>query len=722
MKLWAGFVILGLAFAADYTGDTDKDRARVLARRNWWSFQKVVKPAVPALHDPWVKSPIDAFLLEAMRAKKLTPSAPEAKARLLRRVTLDVTGLPPTPEDVAAFLHDKRPDAYERLVDRLLASPQYGERWAQRWLDVVRYADTNGFELDAERTHAWRYRDYVVRSFNADKPYDTFLKEQIAGDEIWPGKQDALVALGFHRAGPEHIVGGNQDAEMNRQEVLTEMTAGVGNAFLGLTMNCARCHNHKFDPILQSDYYRLQAVFATTEGKEIDIASAEERSRYEEAKKTHDARLKPVADQIKAIEKPYRDRLVDEKKKKLPPELLALLDIPKDKLTPEQKEKQSNAREQIQPSWDEVLAQLTSSDRERRMALRRQMHAIELDAPLPPPAAYAVANAEKPADTNVLKVGDHRMKLGTVAPGVPLVLAANVARGVPVEIKGRRTALAEWLADPRHPLTARVMVNRIWQFRMGRGIVGTPNDFGTLGERPTHPKLLDWLAAEFVEKGWSVKAMDRAILLSSAYRQASARDAVREAIDPDNKLYWRMNKRRLEGEAIRDSALRVSGMLNPLMYGPPVRTPIEPEVYDLIFTEYEADNLWPLPKDRSQMYRRSLYLLNKRTVRLPMLANFDQPDTMSSCAFRPVSTHALQALTMINSDFMAEQSAAFAKRVETEAGAAPAARVSRAYSLALGRAPRVAERTMAADFFAKGGTLQEFCLALMNRHEFIYIP
>lgn len=712
----------GAVPGAEFSGDSDKDRARVTSRRNWWSFQPVARPAPPALRDPWIRTPIDAFLLEPMLAAGLRPSAMASRERLLRRVTLDLTGLPPTPAEAAAFLADKRGDAWERVVDRLLASPRYGERWAQRWLDVVRYADTNGFELDAERLQAWRYRDYVIRSFNFDKPWDRFLKEQVAGDEIWPGDKESLVALGFHRAGPEHLVGGNQDQEMNRQEVLIEMTAGIGNVFLGLTMNCARCHNHKFDPVLQSDYYRLQAVFANTKGADVEIATSEEKTQYEAAKKDHEARLKPVREAILAIEKPYKTRLIEQNRKKLTPELLALLEIPKEKLSESDRVLQKNAKEQVEPSWDEVLAQVSASDREKRTGLRKQLHEIELDAPLPAPSAYAVTLAKEPAETHVLKVGDHRMKLGAVGPGVPVVLASIVDKPIPPEAGGRRRALAEWLTDPRHPLTARVMVNRIWQFRMGRGIVGTPNDFGTLGEKPTHPKLLDWLASEFVDNNYSVKAMDRLIVLSSAYRQSADREAKRQAIDPENKLYWRMNRRRLEGEAIRDNVLAASGLLNLRMGGPAVKTPIEKEVYDLIFTEQEADNLWPLPKDKTEIYRRSIYLLNKRTVRLPMLANFDQPDTMSSCAMRPVSTHALQALSMINSDFLTEQSAAFGRRVRSEAPAGKGAQVKRAYLVALGRSPRVTEIRMAQQFFARGGTLQEFCLALLNRSEFLYVP
>lgn len=722
MRVAAALFFAALAFGGTFTGDSEKDRARIIARRNWWAFQPVARPSVPAVTHPLAPAVIDKFLFETMQARGLRPSPQATREQLIRRATLDLTGLPPTPEQVDAYLRDRRPDAWERVVDRLLASKGYGERWAQRWLDVVRYADTNGFELDVERTHAWRYRDYVVRSFNADKPYDRFLREQIAGDEIYPGDVDALIALGFHRAGPEHLVGGNQDIEMNRQEVLVEMTAGLGGVFLGLTTNCARCHNHKFDPILQSDYYRLQAIFAATEGKDLPIATAEQKAAAEFAKKEHAARVKPIEDAIKAIEKPYRDQLTEEKKAKLDPKLRSLLEVPKEKLSEADRILQKNAKEQSSPSWDEVLAQLTPEDRIRRTALRQQLHAINLDAPEPAPAAYAVANAEKTPETHVLKVGDHRMKLGSVQPGVPLVLASTFKSEMPEGVAGRRRALADWLADPEHPLTARVMVNRIWQFRMGRGIVGTPNDFGTLGEKPTHPKLLDWLASEFVGGGWSVKKLDRAILLSHAYRQSTASAPTKQALDGDNKLLWRANRRRLEGEAIRDGVLAVTGALNLKAEGPPVRTPIEPEVYDIIFTEYENDNLWPLPKDPREMYRRSLYLLNKRTVRLPMLANFDQPDTMSSCPVRPVSTHALQALSMMNSDFMAEQSAAFAKRLREETPGGLSAQVRRAYKLALARSPRPEEMTMAREFFRKGGALGEFCLALLNRSEFLYIP
>src|SRR5690349_11540031 len=327
-------VFLALAFSASaWVDKADKDVASVLARRHYWAFQKPVKAAVPDAQSAWVRNPIDAFILEALHEKKLTPSKPLDREHLLRRVTLDLTGVRPEPGEIDAFLRDKNPDAYEKVVDRLLASPHYGERWALRWLDVARYADTNGYEVDAERPQAWRYRDYVTHAFNSDKPYDRFVKEQIAGDELWPGDREALIATGFHRAGPIHIVGGNQDEEASRQEVLTEMAGSIGSAFLGLTVGCARCHNHKFDPILQADYYRLQAIFASTDLKDVDIATADEKAAFEQARKAYEARLEPVKQQIAEIEKPARAMLREAKLAQLDPSLRDALEIPKEKRT-----------------------------------------------------------------------------------------------------------------------------------------------------------------------------------------------------------------------------------------------------------------------------------------------------------------------------------------------------------------------------------------------------
>ena len=694
----------------------DKDVAAVLARRNYWAFQKPEKPAVPS----GAANPVDAFILDAVRAKKLAPSRTLDREALLRRVTYDLTGLPPTPGEIDLFLQDRSPDAYRKVVDRLIASSQYGERWALRWLDVVRYADTNGYEADALRPQAWRYRDYVVRAFNSDKPYDRFVEEQIAGDELFPGDTEALIATGFNRLGPIHLVGGNQDPEVSRQEVLTEMTGAVGSVFLGLTVGCARCHNHKFDPILQSDYYRLQALFASTISKDADIATKEQKAAAEQARQEYEARLKPVQKQLAAIEKPYRDTITNGRKAKLDAKYAAALDVPAAQRTPEQKRLAKDAEDQIKPAWTDIVDAMPPAEREQRAALRREMHEIERHKPEPPPAAFAVTHSETAPPTYILKVGDPKNKLAQVEPGLLTVMDAHAT--IPQSAQGRRAAFAKWLASAENPLAARVMVNRIWQFRIGAGIVATPNDFGVLGSRPSNQKLLDWLAADFVEHNWSVKHIDRLIVLSQTYQQASAPDPAKHKIDPDNKLYWRMNRKRLEGETIRDAVLAVSGSLNPRMGGPPVRVPIEQEVYDLIFTEGERDGLWPVTPGESEQQRRSLYLLNKRTVRLPMMMAFDQPDTMTSCPVRPNSTHALQALSLFNSDFMREQSNTFAARLERECGRDRDFQVRRAYKLALARAPRPREVAMAKKYFHNGGLLADFCLALLNRNEFVYVP
>jgi hypothetical protein len=684
------------------------------ARGRYWAFQKVARPPVPGTGNP-----IDAFILDGLEKKQLTPSKPLDRAQLLRRVTYDLTGLPPAPPDADAFLKDKAPDAYEKVVDRLLASPHYGERWASKWLDVVRYADTNGFELDLERPHAWRYRDYVVQSFNSDKPYDRFIREQLAGDELFPGDKEALVATGYLRAGSEHLVSGNIDPEESRQEVLTEIATNVGQTFLAMTVNCARCHNHKFDPILQADFYALQAVFAGAKGKDVEIATPAEKAAWEAAKQAYDDRLKPAQAALKELAKPFEDRLIEEHKGALDSKLLEALNTPKDKRTEEQKRLASDANAQIKPAWDEVVATMPPDVLAERARLRVQLHEIEATAPDPLAHAYAYVNTGEPApQSHVLRMGDPHNRLDPVEPAVPYVLRA----GYQVPSEGRRSAFANWLASRENPLTARVMANRIWQFRMADGLVRTPNDFGTMGDKPESHALLDWLAAEFMERGWSVKAIDRLIVTSSTYRQASAPDAVKSKVDPQNRLFWRMNRKRLEGEAIRDAALTVAGTLNPQVGGRPVRIPIEPEVYDLIFTESERDGLWPVNPDRHVQNRRGLYLINKRSVRLPLLSAFDQPDAITSCPVRPVSTHALQALSLFNSSFMQEVAHDFAARLEKTCGKDRNCQIDNAWRMALARPPLPAESKLAREFFQTGGALPEFCLAMFNRNEFVYVP
>jgi hypothetical protein len=692
-----------------------KEDAFIGARARYWAFQKVVRPPVPG-----AANPIDAFILDGLRQKQLTPSKSLDRAQLIRRVTYDLIGLPPTPAEVESFLKDKSPDAYEKVVDRLLGSPHYGERWASKWLDVVRYADTNGFELDLERPHAWRYRDYVVRSFNSDKPYDRFIQEQIAGDEMFPGDKEALIATGYLRAGSEHLVAGNIDPEESRQEVLTEIATNVGQTFLGMTINCARCHNHKFDPILQADFYSLQAIFAGARGEEVEIATPEEKATWERENKAYDERLKPVQTGLKGLAKPFEERLIAEKRRALKPELLEALNTPANQRTAEQKRLASDANDQIKPAWDEVVAAMPPEVQAERMRLRKQLHEVEATAPDPLAHAYAYTNSGKPAPQSyVLRLGDPHDRLDPVEPTVPYILRAGYR--IPEASPGRRTAFANWLASRDNPLTARVMANRIWQFRMGEGLVRTPNDFGIMGDKPESHALLDWLAAEFMQQEWSIKAMDRLLVTSNTYRQSSAPDPLKSQIDPQNRLFWRMNRKRLEGEAIRDAALAVAGTLNPEIGGRPVRVPIEPEVYDLIFTEYERDGLWPVNPDPRVQNRRGLYLFNKRSVRLPLLAAFDQPDAITSCPVRPVSTHALQSLSLFNSGFMQDAAHSFAERLERTCGQNRDCQIERAWHLALARAPRPAETRMAREFL-KSGPLADFCLALFNRNEFVYVP
>ncbi len=678
-------------------------------------------------------------------------------------------------------------------MKRLLASPRYGERWAQHWLDVVRFGETNGFELDAEREQAWRYRDYVVKSLNDDKPYDRFITEQIAGDELDPNSFEMRVATGFLRAGPQHVVAGNQDLAVNRQEWLTEVMFGVGNGIMGLTVGCARCHDHKFDPIPQADFYRLQSFFAASDNYDFKRPTKEQEQAYGAAVKAHKERLKPILDQIAAIEKPYREKLTAAKRAKLEPRFADALTKEEKLRSDEEKRLAKEARSILEIKWNELVAAISPEDRERRAALRRQMHDIELYAPDPLPKALAVADTLNPTPPmNILKGGDpHRLgdEVRPRFPGVMLPKDAPPESEIrPLQIgefksSGHRLALAQRLTRLDNPLTARVMVNRLWHYHFGRGIVATPNDFGRNGQQPSHPELLDWLAVEFMNptwnasdgvtgrrgdgtnnpqsairnpqsQGWSLKRMTELMVLSNAYQQSSAPSSgeadVKAKIDPDNKLLWRMNRQRLDAEAIRDAVLTVNGNLTEQLGGPSIKVPLEPEVYDTIFTEYEPDNLWPVHPDPRQHTRRSLYLIRKRNVRLPLLVAFDAPDLMGVCGARQVSVHALQSLTLMNSEFMLQQSRALAQRLFKEAGADERVMISRLYELTLARKPRLDESRLTQSFLkgqvavirdriargeavaklkdlpngvdeAMAGAWVDLCLATMNLNEFVYL-
>ncbi|MBM3982209.1 MAG: DUF1553 domain-containing protein [Planctomycetes bacterium] len=715
------------------------------ADREHWAFVPPKRPPVPK----GGANPVDAFVRARLAKDGLAPAPPADKLTLIRRVTLDLTGLPPTSAEVDAFLKDDAPNAYEKVVERLLASPHFGERWATHWLDVVRFAESNGFEGDADRPHAWRYRDYVVKSFNDDKPYDRFVREQIAGDELAGAgakeKPDLLIATGVHRCGPVHVVSGNLDAEVLRQEVMTEMVNGVGAAFLGLTFACTRCHDHKFDPLSAGDYYRLQAFFAGTKYADVDFATQAERDARAKLVADITAKTLPLKKRIADIDAPARAKVSAAKRAALEPKYREALDTPADKRTAEQRTLAAHANTLVKVSWDEVLAALAPADRDARAALREQLHALEAKLPPPPAAAWAIQKTGPVAKTFVLLRGETKQKALEVAPGFPRVLSAP---GAPAPKS--RADLANWLTRPDHPLTARVIVNRLWQHHFGRGLVATPNDFGTRGARPTHPELLDWLACELVARDWSLKHLHRLMVTSETYRQSARGDHGARA-DPGNALLWKMSRKRLEAEAVRDSILAAAGTLNRAVGGPSVKVPLEPEVYDLIFTEGEPDGLWPVTPDAAQHTRRSVYLFNKRNVRLPLLEALDQPDALNACAARPVSTFAPQALILMNSPFVHAQARALAINLAKET-ADPAKQLDALYRRAVGRAPTADERAVAHDFLTEQAAdvrarlkakqpigidakelpagadlahvraLADLCAVLFNTHEFVYRP
>jgi hypothetical protein len=637
--------------------------------RAYWAFQPPAETQPPPAggdDQAWVRTPVDAFVLEKLNAEGLKP-APEAdRATLIRRAYFNVTGLPPSPAEVADFLADRSPDAWEKVVDRLLESPHYGERWGQHWLDVVRFAETEGFEYDRYLPGLWRYRDYVIRSFNSDKPYDQFLREQLAGDEMVEGEEtternkELLVAAGFHRLGAVRRNAGNQEVASSRNEVLTERTDIVGSAFLGLTVGCARCHDHKFDPIKHRDYYQLQAYLAATEERDVPLGEAMTPDEWRDKTKELRGKLKNMRGKMQLLEGDELERMEQEYAK-------LEADLP--------------------PAPDNITT--ITNDYENRTAI------------------------------HVLARGQFENK-GERVDMRPLgVLLPEGADTIPAAAENPRLILANWFADPKHPLTSRVMVNRIWTFHFGKGIVNTPNDFGFMGDRPSHPELLDYLARELEANGWRMKAIHKMILMSSAFRQASKNPAYEEAgmaKDADNRLLWHAPMRRLAAEEVRDAMLAVSGKLNEKMYGESVIIPVDQALVDLLYDPTQ----WDVTKDPSEHYRRSVYLLAKRNLRLPFFEVFDQPAALTTCARRESSTHAPQSLELLNGTISNDLAERFAERIVAEVGGDAGQQVERAYLLAANRMPTDAERRIGMGFLEKQ-PLREFALAMFNLNAFLYV-
>jgi hypothetical protein len=624
-----------------------------------------VEPSAAGVPSEWRANPIDRFIYAGLAANNLHPNPRADRRTLIRRVSYDLTGLPPTPEEVAEFVNDQAPDAYAKLVDRLLASPRYGEHWGRHWLDVTRFGESTGFEVNHVIDNAWPFRDYVIESFNEDKPFSRLVIEHLAGDAVGGGDPAVEVGLTFLVCGPTDIVG-NSDVEKAAQiraDTVDEIIRATSEAFLGLTVGCARCHDHKFDPILQQDYYRLYATFAGVYHGDRLVAPAEQLRKREKKLEKLEARKKELLEQKAAAEK-------------------------------------SDDREERLQEIDALLA-----DVERQIAK------------LPDYPSLRVGRFEQPTGAQHVFVGGDANRSGeavrltsisTLAESAP---AYELPDGAPEQ--ERRLALVRWIVADDNPLTPRVLANRIWHYHFGSGIVATPSDFGFMGGQPTHPELLDWLAQQLVEEGWRLKPLHKLLLMSETYRQSSDYRDGAARLDADDRLLWRFPPRRLSAEEIRDTMLLLAGKLDERMGGPGFR-----------LYEYSRDNVatyTPLDSVGPETYRRSVYHQNARASRVDVLTDFDAPDCAYSVSRRVPTTTPLQALALMNHRFTIDMAESFAARLATEAGAENvAAQVERAFHLAYARGPDAAERA-AATLLIRNHGLRAFCRAVLNSNELIYI-
>ena len=713
--------------------------------REWWSFRPLVRPTSPGKGNP-----VDAFIQAKLVG--LDPAPRADRATLIRRASLDLTGLPPTPTEVETFVADRSPQAWENVIDRLLASPHYGERWGRHWLDVARYADSNGYEHDFDRPNAFRYRDYVIRSFNQDKPYDQFLREQLAGDELPQVTHDTLTATGFLRNYAK-VGFREKDNPEFRYEYLDDMIATVGRGLLGLTVQCARCHNHKFDPIPQRDYYRLQATFFGIVEVDHPLVPAAQAAAYQTANARIDAEVKQRRLAMATIEQPYRAQLLPAKYLRFPKNVQEAIATPEAQRTPGQVLLANQVIRTVNVAPGEVEKIINAADAAKTKALRIEIASLESQRPSPIPMAMGITDGDyrytpdgagdEPAPGKGVKQqatggsflhqgpdryqvppsyflhrGDVLNPGSLMKPGFVTVASSTET---PVEMppadghtSGRRRALAEWLVSSENPLTARVIVNRVWHHHFGRGLFASLDNVGKMGDAPTHPELLDYLAVDFRETGWSFKRLHKLLMTSETYQRASQdENPTNLAADPRNLLLWRYRAHRLEAEAVRDQIMAVSGTLNRELYGPAVFPPLAAEVLAQM-----KNGIWK-DQPESATFRRSIYVYRKRGLPFPMFEVFDLPDQNLSCGGRLVSTVPTQALTLMNNDFVLGQARLFAARLR-EVTLNPVTQVDTAYRIALGRLPHPDERRLAAEYL-QTGTLEGFAHVLLNLNEFVYI-
>ncbi len=699
--------------------------------RAFWSFQPIRHPKVPAKkRKDRARTPIDAFLVESMAKKHFGFSPDAEKVTLLRRACFDLIGLPPTPAEVEAFLADIGPDAYEKLLDRLLDSPHYGERWGRHWLDVAGYADSDGYsDADPPRAYAYKYRDYVIRSLNADKPFDQFITEQLAGDELArttqgtpqdaldPQKRELLIATGFLRMGADGTAtSGLADPDAVRNQVVADTIKIVSTSLLGLSVGCAQCHDHRYDPIPQSDYYRLRAVlepaydwknWRTPDQRLISLYTEADRKKAAEV----EGEAKKLADEKQAKQKQYIDEALTKHLEKfdspLREQLRAAYDTPADKRTADQKKLlDDNPSVNINPG---VLYQYNKKAADDLKAMDAKITEIRERRPPEDFISVLTEPSDKLPVTYRFNRGDPKQPKEAVHPGV-LTVVSPPGKSVEFPEKdpglpssGRRLYFARWLTSGTNPLVARVLVNRVWLEHFGRGLVGTPSDFGVMGERPSHPELLDWLASDFVEHGWQLKRLHKLIMTSTAYRQSSRHRSSGDKRDPEDRLYWRKPVQRLDAEVIRDATLSVSGAFNDKMFGPPV--PVRPDVHGQIVVgldKTEGDNKMPVEVPlNGEEFRRSVYVQVRRSRPLAMLHAFDAPVMEVNCERRQSSTVATQSLMLMNSHFILDQAWRFAQRLQKESADDPTAQVTRAWQLAFGRLPTAAENADALAFLSR---------------------
>jgi hypothetical protein len=726
--------------------------------RDYWAFKAPVQAAVPAATGS-SQNPVDRFLEKARQEKGLKPAPKADRLTLLRRAYMDLTGLPPAPADIEAYLADTAPGAWERLIDKLLASPHYGERWGRHWLDIARYGDSGGFQNDTDRPYAYRYRDYVIDSFNKDKPYNLFVKEQIAGDEFDNRTDENLIATFFLRAGPR-VQHREKDNPERRHDYLDDVLTAIGKGVLGMTVGCARCHDHKFDPILQNDYYAMAASIYGYVEVDYPLGPREEadawmRKNFEIADK-----VAALREEIEKLDAPYQSQVaLVQVRQKYPENVVKAVEKPESERTPGEKLLATQVLESaLTISSAQIDRVMSPDDAAKKKALNAEITALNREKPKAVPMAHITTDGDWRATgagtgdgtkgacpvceleyrgakrflelgpgkgdyetppSYFLVRGDPTSKAFATKPGFLSVITSGkeptVLPPANGRTSGRRLALAEWIVSPENPLTARVMANRIWHHHFGHGIVGTLDNFGKMGDQPTHPELLDWLAVEFVKRGWSVKQMHKLLMTSEAYQMASEfENASNQQKDPDNKGLWKFHINRIDGEIIRDSIMAVSGALDRTMGGPPIFPFVPQELLDSI-----ERGIWRNTQDGPKVWRRSVYIYAKRSLPFPMVHVFDLADLNVSFGARNVSTVPTQALTLLNNGFVLNQAKLFAERLQKEAGPDVGRQITLAYQLALTREP-TAKELAAATKIVESGSLVDFTDVMFNLSEFVY--